>query len=174
VSPETLSVYLGIDPGLRTTGYGVLRFGTGIELLDAGTIRSRASDPLPERLAELHGGLVEVIETFRPEVMGLEEVFSHYRHPSTAISMAHARGVLCLAGAQFGLRVVSLPPATIKKLITGNGRAGKEQVSGMVRHLLGIREPISPSDVTDALAIALAAHESERNDREHPGDRRGR
>lgn len=173
MSGETPPVYLGIDPGLCTTGYGVLRFGTRVELLDAGTIRSRASDTLPQRLAELYAGLVEVIASFHPVVMGLEEVFSHYRHPSTAISMAHARGVLCLAGAQGGLRLVSLPPATIKKLITGNGRAGKEQVSGMVRRLLGLREPIRPADVTDALAIALAAWESERNDREHPGSRRG-
>jgi crossover junction endodeoxyribonuclease RuvC len=173
VSGETLPVYLGIDPGLCTTGYGVLRFGPGMELLDAGTIRSRSSDSLPGRLNELYSGLVEVIDTFHPVVMGLEEVFSHYGHPSTAISMAHARGVLCLAGARRGLRIVSMPPATIKKLITGNGRAGKEQVSGMVRRLLGIREPIRPSDVTDALAIAIAAYESERNDREHPGHRRG-
>lgn len=166
---ETGPIYLGIDPGLCTTGYAVLRFGRGIHLLDAGTIRSKAADPLPERLAELHRGLIEVIVSHRPEVMGMEEIFSHYKHPSTAITMAHARGVLCLAAALSGIRVVSLSASRVKKLVTGNGRASKEQVNGMVRHLLGIREPISPADVTDALAIAIASYESERNVGVHQG-----
>ena len=167
--PESGStVYLGVDPGLGTTGYGVLRFAAGsIELLDGGTIRSKANDPLPARLNELYCGILEVLDKYRPVSMGLEEIYSHYKHPVTAIKMAHARGVLCLAAARRGVPIVSLPATRIKKLVTGNGRAGKEQVSGMVRHLLGLTATIKPDDVTDALAIAIAAYESEKNDRKY-------
>ncbi len=164
------SVYLGIDPGLGTTGYGVLCFRPGtIELLDAGVIRSSAGDPLPERLDELFQGMVEIIDRYVPCAMGIEKLYAHYDHPMTAIKMAHARGVLCLAAVQRNVRQVPLPSTRIKKLVTGNGRASKEQVSGMVRHLLGITVEIKPDDVTDALAIAIAAYESDRNDRKYKG-----
>lgn len=173
--PETPgTVYIGIDPGLGTTGYGVLRFGSSsIALLDAGVIRSAASDPLPERLMELFQGLVEIIDRYGPSAMGIEKLYAHYNHPATAIKMAHARGVLCLAAAQRELRQIQLPATRIKKLVTGNGRASKEQVAGMVRHLLGISVEVKPDDVTDALAIAIAAYESDRNDRKYSGLGRG-
>ncbi len=168
MSPGDGRVYIGVDPGLGTTGYGVLRFESGnTELVDAGTIKSSPDDPLPVRLDELYTGLIEVIDSYHPEAMGLEEVFSHYRHPATAIKMGHARGVLCLAGQRRNLRIVSLPATTIKKFVTGTGRASKEQVAGMVRHLLRITETIRPDDVTDALAAAIAAYESERYDRKY-------
>jgi len=167
--PESGSpVYLGIDPGLRTTGYGVLRFKSGsIELLDGGTIRSSADGTLPARLNELYTGLVEILEMYRPDAMGLEKIFAHYKHPETAIKMAHARGVLCLAAARSNVRCVPLPATRIKKLVTGNGRASKVQVSGMVRHLLGLSAEIRPDDVSDALAVAIAAYESEKYDRKY-------
>lgn len=159
-------VYLGIDPGLGTTGYGVVEYLEGNpRLLDAGVIRSSADDMLARRLDELFRGLVEVMGRFSPEAMGIEELYSHYRHPITAVRMAHARGVLCLAAVQNGVRPVELPATRIKKLVTGNGRAPKEQVAGMVGRLLGIRGEIRPNDVTDALAVAIAAYESDMNDR---------
>ena len=166
---ETVStIYLGVDPGLGTTGYGVLRFAAGsIELLDGGTIRSKASDPLPTRLDELYCGIIEVLDKYRPVAMGLEKIYAHYKHPATAIKMAHARGIFCLAAARRQVPLISLPATRIKKLVTGNGRAGKEQVAGMVRHLLGLTAEIKPDDVTDALAIAIAAYESEKNDRKY-------
>ncbi|NOQ22211.1 MAG: crossover junction endodeoxyribonuclease RuvC [Candidatus Aegiribacteria sp.] len=167
--PETGSaIYLGIDPGLGITGYGVLSFSAGsTELLDAGTIRSNANDPLPARLNELYCGILEVLDKYRPVAMGLEEIYAHYKHPATSIKMAHARGVLCLAAARKQVRLVSLPATRIKKLVTGNGRASKEQVSGMVRHLLGLTFEIKPDDITDALAVAIAAYESEKYDRKY-------
>ncbi len=167
--PESGSaIYLGIDPGLGTTGYGVLRFTTGsIELLDGDTIRSKANDPLPVRLDELYCGTLEILDKYGPVAMGLEKIFAHYKHPATAIKMAHARGIFCLAAARRNVPVVSLPATMIKKLVTGNGRAGKEQVSGMVRHLLGLTVEIKPDDVTDAIAIAIAAYESEKYDRKY-------
>lgn len=169
--PETgPSIYLGIDPGLGITGYGILSFSTGsIKLLDGGTIRSSAKDPLPARLDELYCGILEIFDQYRPVAMGLEKIYAHYKHPATAIKMAHARGVLCLAAARRQVRTVPLPSTRIKKLVTGNGRASKEQVSGMVRHLLGLTVEIKPDDITDALAIAIAAYESEKNDRKYKG-----
>ncbi|MCK4806488.1 MAG: crossover junction endodeoxyribonuclease RuvC [Candidatus Aegiribacteria sp.] len=167
--PEAGSLtYLGIDPGLRITGYGVLRFAAGsIELLDGGTIRSSANDPLPARLDELYSGLLEILDKYRPVTMGLEKIYAHYKHPATAIKMAHARGVLCLSAVHRQVHLVSLPATRIKKLVTGNGRASKEQVSGMVRHLLGLTVEIKPDDVSDALAVAIAAYESEKYDRKY-------
>lgn len=126
-------------------------------LLEAGTIRSKASDPLPRRLAELGEGLASVLDTFSPSVMGLEEVFSHYAHPAAAIAMAHARGVYCYEAARRSVKVLSIPASVIKKLVTGNGRASKEQVAGMVKHLLDLEELPGPADLGDALAVALAA-----------------
>jgi len=161
-------IYLGVDPGLRITGYGVLRFNGGfIDVLDAGVIRSSPDAPLPARLDELFSGMLEVIDRYRPLVMGMEKLYSHYGHPLTAVKMAHARGVLCLAAARRNVNQVQLSATRVKKLVTGNGRASKEQVSGMVRHLLGIESEIRPFDVTDALAVAIAAYESDRNDRKY-------
>jgi crossover junction endodeoxyribonuclease RuvC len=148
------------------TGYGVLESGgSRLRLLDAGTIRSTGSQSLPYRINELYESLAEVIEELSPSVMGLEEVYSHYRHPRTAIIMAHARGVLCLAAERAGVEVVTLPPSRIKKMVTGTGRASKSQVSGMVRDLLGIEQEIRPDDVSDALAAAIAVYECCRHGR---------
>lgn len=159
--------WLGIDPGLRVTGYGVLRSrGGSLALLEAGTIRSTGDRDLPYRINELYDGLVEVIDSFQPDVMGLEEVYSHYKHPRTAIIMAHARGALCLAAQRRGVEVRPLPASRIKKVVTGSGRASKSQVSGMVRDLLGISQPIKPDDVSDALAAAIAVYECCRHDRQ--------
>ena len=149
---------------MNTTGYGMIdRAPDGsIRLMDAGTIRTNARDELPARLLELYEGLAGLIRETSPDLIGLEEVFSHYRHPTTAIVMAHARGVLCLVAAMEGVPVMALPATRIKKLLTGNGRASKTQVKGMVRRILGIREDITPDDVSDALAAALAALEEEK------------
>ncbi len=156
-------IILGVDPGLNITGYGVLKAeGSAIKLLDAGTIRTKASDPLTPRLSELFRGIEEVIRIWAPEVMGLEKIYSHYRHPATAIIMGHARGVLCLAAGLKGIRVESLPASRVKKAVTGNGRASKQQVNGMVRRIFGIKEEVKPMDVSDAIAVALALFEEEK------------
>jgi len=156
-------IILGVDPGLNITGFGVVLGGvSSLKLLDAGTIRTRPSDPLTPRLTELFQGLVQVIDKYSPEVMGLEKIYSNYRHPATAIIMGHARGVLCLAAGLKGIRVESIPASRVKKAVTGNGRASKEQVNGMVCRILGIRHELKPLDVSDALAVAIALYEEER------------
>lgn len=157
-------IILGIDPGLNITGFGVIAADSGsMKLLDAGTIRSKPSDPLTPRLTEIFQGLVQVIDKYSPDVMGMEKIYSHYRHPATAIIMGHARGVLCLAAGLHGIRVESLPASRVKKAVTGNGRASKQQVNGMVCRLLGIQGELKPLDVSDALAVAIALYESERH-----------
>ncbi|PIE52535.1 crossover junction endodeoxyribonuclease RuvC [Candidatus Fermentibacteria bacterium] len=154
---------MGVDPGLNITGYGVIRArDSSVSLVDAGTIRTRTADPLTPRLTELYRGISQVIETYSPEVMGLEKIYSHYRHPTTAIIMGHARGVLCLAAGLGGIRVESLPASRVKKAVTGNGRASKQQVNGMVRRIFGIKKELKPVDVSDAIAVALALYEEER------------
>jgi crossover junction endodeoxyribonuclease RuvC len=156
-------IILGIDPGLNITGFGVISASAGsLKLLDAGIIRTRASDPLTPRLTELFQGLVQVIQKYSPDVMGMEKIYSHYRHPVTAIIMGHARGVLCLAAGQREIRVESLPASRVKKAVTGNGRASKQQVNGMVCRILGIHTELKPLDVSDALAVAIALYEEER------------
>lgn len=156
-------IILGVDPGLNITGFGIITASGGtVRLVEAGTIRTKPADPLTPRLTELYEGITQVIERYSPEVMGLEKIYSHYRHPATAIIMGHARGVLCLAAGLKGIRVESLPASRVKKAVTGNGRAGKMQVNGMVRRILGIKEELKPVDVSDALAVALALYEEEK------------
>jgi crossover junction endodeoxyribonuclease RuvC len=107
------------------------------------------------RISVLYDGIVEVLDQFQPSVMVVEQLFAHYEHPRTAILMAHARGVLLLAGAQRGLEIVSYTAPRIKKTITGHGRASKEQVQLTMLRELNLPRLPEPYDVADALAAAL-------------------
>jgi len=150
---------LGIDPGLNVTGYGVLEVGDGVlRLCEAGIIRGKARDSLTRRLAEIYQGVSEVIAGLRPGVMALEELYSHYQRPRTAILMGHARGVICLAATRAGIPVMHYSATQIKKILTGSGRAPKGQVQRAIQHELGLSELPDPPDVADALAIALCHH----------------
>jgi crossover junction endodeoxyribonuclease RuvC len=132
---------VGFDPGLNTTGYGVVEWsGRAVRLLEAGTVRSRS----------------EVLEAFRPGALAIEQIFVHARFPKTAILMGHARGVICLAAAQAGLAVHHYLPNRVKSTLTGNGHAGKEQMQMAVQRELGLVSRPEPADAADALAIALA------------------
>lgn len=148
---------LGVDPGLRRTGYGVIEAGGGeIQLIEGGVIRGDLGRvPLPDRLLEIHRGVAEVIAEYRPKVVALEQLFSHYGHPRTAILMGHARGVICLAAAEAGLPVYDYPAARIKMALTGSGRASKDQMQRMIQRHLNLDEIPAPHDVADALAVAV-------------------
>src|SRR5437870_4904344 len=101
---EKLNRVLGIDPGLNITGYGVLqRTPNGPRVIEAGVVRGVSKQSLTDRLVEIHRGVVEVIATLQPDVMALEQLYSHIAHPRTSILMGHARGVICLAAAQAGI-----------------------------------------------------------------------
>lgn len=148
---------LGIDPGLVVTGYGVLvEDGRGIRLLEAGTIDSGSpKDSLPVRLRRLYEELNNLIADHNPEVVAIEQLYSHYEHPRTAILMGHARGVICLAAGMHGIPVHHYLPTQVKSAVTGNGRASKEQIQQMVQRTFGLAETPNPPDVSDAVAIAL-------------------
>lgn len=155
---------LGIDPGLNVTGYGVLEFDSGQpglgkgKILEAGVIRSKASNRIEQRIDEIYSGVVELISQYSPDLMALEQLFSHYDRPRTAILMGHARGAICLAAGQAGIEVAHYEPTRVKKVMTGNGRAPKHQIQLAVKALLGLEEVPEPADVADALAIALCGH----------------
>ena len=150
---------LGIDPGLNVTGYGVLEPGEGrLRLCEAGVVRGGDRGAISKRVAAIHDGVAEVIATFAPSVMAVEELYSHYARPRTAILMGHARGVICLAAAQAGIPVVHYSATQIKKILTGSGRAPKSQVQRAIQRELGLQTLPEPPDVADALAIALCHH----------------
>lgn len=150
---------MGVDPGLAATGYGIIAgLGAKPSIIEAGVIRSREKEPLEKRLLEIHRGMTEILNEFKPAVVVVEELYSKYAHPRTAILMGHARGVICVAAAECGLPVVSYAATRIKNSLTGHGHAGKEQMQRMVQHTFGLSSPPSPSDVADALAVALCHH----------------
>ena len=159
------TIILGIDPGLNTSGYGVLKqCGGKLDLLEAGVIRSNANEELGERLQSLFAGVNEIFESFRPDVMAIEELYSHYERPSTAILMGHARGVLCLAAAQHNVPIRHYRATQIKSLMTGNGRAPKSQVQLAVMNHLNLANVPDPPDVADALAIGICHYFQSRNE----------
>jgi len=147
---------LGIDPSLDTTGYGVIDVdGTTPRVLEAGIIQTDSSHPLEQRILRIYQGISEIVKAQSPGVFAVEGLFSSYRNPRTAILMGHARGCILLAASKHGIPVFSYPPARIKKALTGNGRASKEQVAVAVSFHLSLSEPPTPLDVSDALAAAL-------------------
>jgi crossover junction endodeoxyribonuclease RuvC len=147
---------LGIDPGLVATGFAVLD-AAGLAVLDAGVIETHAAAPLDERIALIYGGVARLLDKHAPGALALEDLYAEYRFPRTALLMAHARGVVCLAARQADVPVATLAPAEVKRAVTGNGAAGKEQVQRSVQRLLGLAEAPRPSHVADALALAFTA-----------------
>lgn len=148
---------LGIDPGLRVTGYGVIDVAGGRpRLIEAGVVAPKTAGTLERRLRDLHEGISAVVTATRPDVMVIEELYTTYKNPLTAIMMGHARGVLCLAGGQHDVPVHTLAHSLVKRALVGNGAAHKDQVNQMVTQLLGLRRRPQPNDVSDALALAIA------------------
>lgn len=148
---------LGVDPGLRTTGYGVIECtGDRYRLIEGGVLQPRTSLPLEQRLAQLHAAMVEVVRSTRPDCMVIEELWTAYKNPPTAVLMGHARGVIALAAGSNGVAVHHLAHTVVKRALAGSGAARKAQVSAMVVQLLGLSAPPRPDDVSDALALAIA------------------
>ena len=147
---------LGIDPGLNTTGYGVIDVvDRQVRLVEAGVVRGKTKGSLTARVREIHDGVADVIASLRPEAMALEKLYAHYDRPTTAILMGHARGVIVLAAAQAGIAVHDYASTQVKKTLTGNGRAPKIQMQEAIRRELRLSTTPEPPDVADALAIAL-------------------
>lgn len=150
---------LGIDPGLQRTGYGIIELCAGsgkLRMIEAGVIRTSAGDGISSRVKDIFVNLTDIITEHRPEVLVLEKLYSHYKHPVTSILMGHARGVVCLASGLNNVRLVSYPATRIKKAVTGNGQASKQQVQKTVKALLGLNMLPEPVDISDALAMAVS------------------
>ncbi len=153
---------LGIDPGLRITGYGVVSVPEGwkgergvARILEAGIVNAKAREGISERLRKIYQSLSEVIDEFKPDVIAIEKLYAHYKHPSTAILMGHARGVVCLLSGVYGLPLASIASTHVKKSVTGKGHADKSQVQRMIQHEFSLAKLPEPPDVADALAVAL-------------------
>jgi crossover junction endodeoxyribonuclease RuvC len=147
---------LGIDPGLGITGYGVIEAkGLKFKLIEAGIIRSSYKVPLEARLYKIYQAVNQIVRKYKPKVLVLEKLYSHYKHPTTAILMGHARGIICLAANLNQIPVVGYSNTRLNKAVIGRGNASKGQIQRMVQSLLGLKEPPNPLDISDALALAI-------------------
>lgn len=146
---------MGVDPGTRATGYGVVEVaGARLVPVAWGSILGPARAGLAARLKAMSDGLREALSTYRPAVVAVEDTF-YARNVKAALALGQARGVALVAAADAGLEVVTYPARTIKKAVVGYGGADKEQVRSMVVRLLGLKEPPEPVDSSDALAVAI-------------------
>ena len=147
---------MGIDPGLRVTGYGVIDFvDHKVKLLEAGVIEPKEKDLIQNRIHRIYQNLDALLLQYQPQIMVLEKLYAHYKHPTTACILGHVRGVICLLCAQRNIRLIEHSVKRIRKAITGNGNAQKLQTRSMVAHLLKIDEQMLTLDASDALALAL-------------------
>ncbi|HAA89423.1 MAG: Crossover junction endodeoxyribonuclease RuvC [Thermoanaerobacterales bacterium 50_218] len=155
-------VIMGIDPGVVTTGYGILRVDVHeVSVVTYGTIKIDRDRDLPSRLLEVHQELEKICSLYRPAVLALEEIFFS-RNRRTALLVGHVRGAIILAAAQKGLSIVTYTPLQIKQAITGYGRAEKEQVQKMLKLILKLPEVPEPDHAADALAAALCHYYNSR------------
>src|ERR1700691_4983606 len=147
---------LGIDPGLITTGYGVVEVAAGgVKILEAGTIEPDTKAPFEDRLFKIHLHITTVLQAHHPDIVVLEKLYAHYKHPATAALLGHARGVICLAVAQQNIKLVEQSVKRVRKALTGNGNATKMQCQEFVKRLVNIKSPGFKLDASDALALAL-------------------
>ena len=147
---------LGIDPGIKNTGYGVVTVtdNNQPQLFTYGHIHTNAKNSLAERLHQIYSGLEKIIKEVSPDIMVVENIF-YSENVKTAIIMGHARGAILTAGMNNGCEIAEYSPREVKQSVVGNGGAAKEQVHYMVKQLLGIWDDIQPDDASDALAAAL-------------------
>ena len=150
---------LGIDPGFKATGYGIVDFDgrswSSLKVCEAGTIEPNQRDLLQNRIEKVYKNLDELLGEYKPDVMGLEKLYAHYKHPITASKLGHVRGVICLLCAQRNIELVEHSVKRIRVALVGSGNANKEQTKSVVAHVLKIDEKKLVTDASDALALAL-------------------
>ena len=148
-------IILGIDPGIAIVGWGVIDFtGNKMKPIGFGAITTPAHTPITSRLKSIYDELVKIIDTYKPEAMAVEELFFN-TNVKTAITVAHARGIVLLCASQKGIPDFEYTPLQVKQALTGYGRADKAQMQSMVKIMLGLNAVPKPDDVADALAIAI-------------------
>ncbi|MCL1807012.1 MAG: crossover junction endodeoxyribonuclease RuvC [Oscillospiraceae bacterium] len=146
---------LGIDPGIAIVGFGVVDFFRREPVhIRHGVIRTPANTPLPSRLLTVYEDFTELLETFKPDALAIEELYFQ-KNVNTALPVAHSRGVMLMTAQRFGLPVAEYSPQQVKLAVTGYGAAEKKQVMEMTRTLLKLKAMPRPDDAADGLAIAL-------------------
>src|SRR5436190_22444508 len=142
-------VILGIDPGLKITGYGVVDCDDPQrpKLIDAGVIRLSAKEPIPQRLVELERELSDLVDECRPDICAVEQLYSHYKHPRTAILMGHARGVIMLVAARHKAQIEQFAANRIKQAVGGYGHAGKLTMQRAIQAVWNLKKLPEPPDV---------------------------
>jgi len=155
--------YLGIDPGLNRTGYALIeRTARGPILREGGVIQSTQTLALHQRVHEIGCGLREVLAELKPEIAAIEQVFSNAQNVKSSLLLAHARGAILMVIAEAGIPVIHYTPAEIKRLLTGSGKAPKDQMQLAVKAALKLANSPEPNDVADASAVALCLYHSVR------------
>ena len=150
---------LGLDPGSRVCGYGVIDVdGRDMRYVECGVLTAAADRPMEQRLGEIACGLQEVIAELAPAVVAVEDVFVH-QNARSGLALAQARGMALAVIGLAGLVVTSYPPASVKKAVSGSGKADKDQIARMVQALIGLRS-LPRADATDALAVAITHGQS--------------
>jgi len=149
---------LGIDPALNVTGYGLIKAADNDELVlvEAGVVKSSRKHSLPQRLYCIYSEILNLIDKYKPEILVLEKVFSHYKYPATVISISYARGLICLLCGQKNIEFYEYSATRVKKALTGCGHAPKEQMRKTIFNTLNLKSSFSYLDATDALALAVA------------------
>jgi len=148
---------LGIDPALSVTGFGVIDEKQGsLSLVDAGVIKTKSKNSLPERLKIVYQETLDIINRLKPDCIILEKLYVHYRHPTTAYILGQARGIICLVSAEANLPLFEYAATRVKKAVIGSGQASKAQIQRMVVSILGLAYLPKYQDITDALALAVA------------------
>ncbi len=158
---------LGIDPGLQVCGYACMEIDPASEkIVEAGVFRTESDLALEKRLNQIANDIGVLLTKFNPEIVSVEELYSHYAHPRTSILMGHARGVILQKCAEAEIEVRSYSATRIKKSVTGNGRASKEQMQRTIQTILSLPQIPEPNDVADAIAAALCCSNSLNSDSE--------
>ena len=153
---------IGIDPGIGITGFGIIDGKNGKTRLHSyGTITPPKNQPIHDRLKYLYNEVQKLIHTYKPTVMAIEDSF-YSKNVKSALTLGQARGALILAAANEGIDVRQYAPRKVKQSITGNGAATKEQIQFMVTTILKMKEPPSPFDISDAIAVALTYYNQAR------------
>ena len=147
---------IGIDPGLADTGFGIVEgAGSRVGEYAFGTIRTSKAEALARRLDHIFSELCSILNSEKPDLMVIEDIFSLKQYPKSGISLGKVCGVILVAAARCGLPAVELPTREVKRILTGNGNANKAQMEKAVRHFLKRETAITPSHASDALALAL-------------------
>ena len=148
-------IILGIDPGVATVGFGIISEAGGVPKLKRyGVITTPAGLRLALRLTQIHNDISELIASFKPDSIAVEELFFN-TNLKTAVAVAHGRAAVILAGEKYGVPMFEYTPLQVKKAVVGYGHASKKQVIDMVGRLLSMEQPPKPDDAADALAIAI-------------------